>query len=70
MATFDAIHGTTNIARFLGITRSEAKGLIETGALRTYQVADRTCASAEEIHRHAHVRSGLDAWENEGGSHG
>lgn len=64
---WSGIHGTANIARYLGWTRSEVTWALQRGQLRTYEVAGRTCATAEEIDRFYRAELGLDRWENEGG---
>lgn len=64
----DAIHSTSRIAKVLGITRSAAKRLIETRAIRTYEAWGRTCVSAEELDRYDRSETGVDCWESEGGS--
>lgn len=66
--TVEAIHGTANIGRFLGITRAAVMLGMQGGRLRTYTVAGRSCATLEEIERFWRAEFGLDRWENEGGT--
>lgn len=64
----ESIHGLTRIAKVLGITRSAAIRLAQTGALQTYQAHGHTCASAAMIDQHDQGLTGIDRWENEGGA--
>lgn len=64
----EAIHGTANIGRFLGITRAAVMLGMQGGRLRTYVVAGRSCATLEEIERWWRAEFGLDQWESEGGA--
>lgn len=66
--TVEAIHGTANIGRFLGITRAAVMLGMQGGRLRTYVVGGRACATLEEIERFRRAEFGLDQWENEGGT--
>lgn len=64
----DAIHGTANIGRFLGISRAAVMLAMQGGRLRTYVVDGRSCATLEEIERWWRAEFGLDQWEFEGGA--
>ena len=66
----ETIHGLSRIAKVMGVTRSAAIRLAQTGALPTFQAHGHTCATAEAIDHHDQSMTGVDRWENEGGAHG
>lgn len=62
------VHGLNRIAKVLGITRSAAIRLAQTGELQTYQAHGHTCALAETIDKHDRSETNIDRWESEGGA--
>lgn len=64
----EAIYGTANIGRYLGISRAEVTHGLQGKRLRTFTVGGRSCATLEEIDRYWRAESGVDQWENEGGT--
>ena len=67
MPPFEAIHGTANIGKFLGISRAAVGLALQGGRLHTTTIAGRSCATREEIYRFWRAEFGIDQWENEGG---
>ncbi|HEV2082800.1 MAG TPA: hypothetical protein VGR32_10155 [Brevundimonas sp.] len=63
----EAIYGTTNISRYLGITRAAAQRAMQRGEIQTFSVAGRTCATLEEIGRFSASVTDVQGWEGEGG---